>query len=261
MSGSLTVNGNIATNAISCSTLTTNGNAITCWGMTCYGAIGGVSSITCNNHIALGQASDYGLIYWGNSGVRYLEQNGSEVNWLNVNVHFPQGNMTCGYNMASGTISTGAITSTTINTQGNRIDCGLVGCTGGVYCSSLYLPDGNNYHISDGTNLILRSTGGVFFQNTGGGNDRALYAGALTVYNGGASVNATGGAIQAAGYFWTSDRGYQPGGGAWSDTSDGRIKTVLGLYENGLDAILALEAGCAMCSGQREQAAAVELAR
>jgi hypothetical protein len=33
---------------------------------------------------------------------------------------------------------------------------------------------------------------------------------------------------------------YKPGGGSWADSSDARIKTVLGNYENGLDAINAL---------------------
>ena len=226
--GNMTVSGTFYTNGINCSTINTT------------------SSLQLGN-------SDYGLIYFGNSYTRYFEQNGAAGTFINLNIAAPQGNMSCGYNMNAGSLTVNgastligavacnAISCAAITTNGNRIDCGLVGCTGGVYCSSLYLPDGNNYHISDGSNLILRSIGGIFFQSTAGSNDRALYAGAITTYGGGASVNATGGAIQAAGYFWTSDRGYQPGGGAWSDTSDARIKTVLGKYENGLDAILALE--------------------
>jgi hypothetical protein len=46
---------------------------------------------------------------------------------------------------------------------------------------------------------------------------------------------------------WTSDgnfvvgaRGYQPGGGAWSDSSDARIKTVESEYTNGLESVCAL---------------------
>jgi hypothetical protein len=35
--------------------------------------------------------------------------------------------------------------------------------------------------------------------------------------------------------------GWKPGGGAWADTSDARIKTVIGDYTSGLDQILALE--------------------
>jgi hypothetical protein len=274
--GNMTVSGNFNTNAVACGDIT-------------------AGNITLGGAITLQNWRDYGLIYFGNTGTRYLEQNGAAVNWVNVNFGIPQGTISAGtdlnagrdvhavgylqmgntdygiiyfgntygrylqynagqlnyvglgpLNMSGNAITGvagyngGAITCTTVNTQGNTITAGAINgtsCSGGT----IYIPDGNNYHISDGTNLILRSIGGIFFQSTAGSNDRALYAGALTVYAGGASINNTGGAIQAAGYFWTSDRGYQPGGGAWSDTSDARIKTVLGKYENGLDAILALE--------------------
>ncbi len=40
---------------------------------------------------------------------------------------------------------------------------------------------------------------------------------------------------------FTCQHGYQPGGGSWSDTSDSRIKTVTGDYQNGLDAVLQLQ--------------------
>jgi hypothetical protein len=39
---------------------------------------------------------------------------------------------------------------------------------------------------------------------------------------------------------WTDQKGYQPGGGSWADTSDARIKTVAGDYTHGLAEILKL---------------------
>lgn len=57
--------------------------------------------------------------------------------------------------------------------------------------------------------------------------------------------------MQPGGYNWfarASDaafiirgQAYKPGGGAWIDASDSRIKNILGNYDNGLDAILALQ--------------------
>jgi hypothetical protein len=38
-----------------------------------------------------------------------------------------------------------------------------------------------------------------------------------------------------------SSNGFKPGGGVWADSSDVRIKTVLGDYDQGLDAVLALQ--------------------
>jgi hypothetical protein len=46
--------------------------------------------------------------------------------------------------------------------------------------------------------------------------------------------------IRAAGYMWTDQQGYKPGGGSWADTSDARIKTVAGDYTHGLAEILKL---------------------
>ena len=279
ITGSLTVNGNIATNAISCSVVTyydnghyvggasgqgdwynssavadrffvgTEGDAWRIYStaagnMATFNATGTISfsstvtvgtDLHANSYIMSGN-TDYGLYYFGNTGGRYLQYTAGTLNYVGL------GTLNMGGNPISGVaeLGCGAVTCTTINTQGNQINCGTL-AAGAIYGNPIYMPDGNNYLITDGSNLILRSTGSIFFQSTGGNTDRPMYAGAITIYGGGASVNATGGAIQAAGYFWTSDRGYQPGGGAWSDTSDARIKTVLGKYENGLDAILALE--------------------
>ena len=41
--------------------------------------------------------------------------------------------------------------------------------------------------------------------------------------------------------FFVGGQAYKPAGGAWADSSDARIKNVLGNYENGLDAVLQLQ--------------------
>ena len=83
-------------------------------GLSCSGPITG-SGFACTNNISLGGAiylgnSDYGLIYWGTSGARYLEQNGSEVNWQNVNFHIPGGNISAGGAMSSNTMDCNGFT-------------------------------------------------------------------------------------------------------------------------------------------------------
>ncbi len=57
-----------------------------------------------------------------------------------------------------------------------------------------------------------------------------------------ATSNPTGVAIKtdAAGNFTVTTKGFQPGGGSWSDSSDARIKNVVSDYQNGLDAIKTL---------------------
>jgi Chaperone of endosialidase len=65
------------------------------------------------------------------------------------------------------------------------------------------------------------------FQATDGTSFAYVDANGLTVNSG-------------SGIVWITGQGYKPGGGAWADTSDARIKDVLGDYESGLDQILAL---------------------
>jgi hypothetical protein len=57
----------------------------------------------------------------------------------------------------------------------------------------------------------------------------------------GATIDVVIGVNRATGNFTTSVKGFQPGGGSWSATSDERIKNVLGDYVGGLDQIIALQ--------------------
>ena len=54
-------------------------------------------------------------------------------------------------------------------------------------------------------------------------------------------VRAQGNFTHSGATFLTTNNAYKPGGGPWSDSSDARIKNVLGDYTRGLDAILQLQ--------------------
>jgi hypothetical protein len=55
------------------------------------------------------------------------------------------------------------------------------------------------------------------------------------------SAGAVGMSLDVSANLILYGQGYKPGGGAWADSSDARIKTVTGDYEGGLDAILGLQ--------------------
>jgi hypothetical protein len=210
-SGNMTVSGNFNTNLISGSQLNTTG------------------------YVMLGN-SDYGLLYFGNTGGRYLQYTGGQLNYVGLGTLNMGGNAITGVAGYNG----GAITCTTINTQGNTITAGSINGTT-LSGGTVYMPDANNYLVSDGSNIILRSTGGMFFQSVGGINDRPIYCGSFTTYGGGFAMAASGGGIASDGVIQTAAYGQCPGGGAWRDTSDERIKIVLGDYKHGLSEILALQ--------------------
>jgi hypothetical protein len=88
-------------------------------------------------------------------------------------------------------------------------------------------------------NLVAQSSatvGVVYFGNPANARyflwDGGNYAIAATSGNG-LILNATGALTIAS-------QGYKPGGGPWADSSDARIKDVIGEYNRGLDDVLAL---------------------
>jgi hypothetical protein len=84
----------------------------------------------------------------------------------------------------------------------------------------------------------------VFASNTAAGSSWGFWNDGAIMRFGGLDFNGspTAGFMSLdATNFVTSGGAFKPGGGVWSDSSDARIKTVLGNYENGLDAILQLQ--------------------
>jgi hypothetical protein len=82
--------------------------------------------------------------------------------------------------------------------------------------------------------------------NTGSGSAAGTFTGTGPYFYIG-QMNASGGYIgpvfagwDFASNFITNNAASKPGGGSWADTSDVRIKTVLGDYTSGLEAVLAL---------------------
>jgi hypothetical protein len=72
-----------------------------------------------------------------------------------------------------------------------------------------------------------------------------LSTGAVTIYSGIPSYSQTDGALTVVGGVGIGGnicaaQGYKPGGGPWVDSSDARIKTVLGDYRHGLAEVLQL---------------------
>jgi len=177
-----------------------------------------------------------GTYYFGNTGTKYLSYDGANFNLVG----------------------------------------GALIATGG----HILLTDANNYFITDGANLIHRTGGAHIFQNLGGGNyltlGSASAAFGVTVTCTGITANRTDGQyhytltragyrswgmhIDTAGAFNLDDislpaprltidiagallvygGAYKPGGGAWTASSDARIKNELGDYTRGLDEIVAL---------------------
>jgi hypothetical protein len=108
---------------------------------------------------------------------------------------------------------------------GAYIDAPLVinRATADVTCAGRVIA-GGSYFTGGGANVILSptSTGTMWFRPLGPDNTSKQ-----------ANYDSNGNFVIAA-------NGWKPGGGAWADTSDERIKTVIGDYESGLDAVLSL---------------------
>lgn len=115
--------------------------------------------------------------------------------------------------------------------------------------------DGTNFNVNGGNtfattaNLIARRTGPFASVSA---NNPAMGAWGFWVPNninqvqmgtvdGNGSAVAAGWYVNATQFVVLAANSYKPGGGAWLDSSDARIKTVLGKYDSGLDEILKLE--------------------
>ena len=139
------------------------------------------------------------------------------------------GNTHANGQLSSGSVSTGGITCTTINTQGNGISCGGLTVSGQTGTTG---------------NCLNGATYPAYYA---GATAWALYGNSSTCVEQFQSyrqwATASGGEmahLDVAGNFQVSGTGYKAGGGPWNSTSDARIKTVLGEYTSGLDDVLKL---------------------
>jgi hypothetical protein len=151
-----------------------------------------------------------GTYYFGTSGSKYLTNDGNAYSLAGGNLSI-QGSLSV--NGALGVSSAGATNAFNANLDTFTLINSNSATTGGAHVQY-------NRCTNDAcwTYAALNAAGNAWgWYLTGAGN--SVQAGNLTIYG----------------------RGYQQGGGSWGDSSDIRIKNVLGKYEHGLDEILQLE--------------------
>jgi hypothetical protein len=125
----------------------------------------------------------------------------------------------------------GSVTAGNIASSGNVFGA-FIRASGNVQADNgiVYGLGGGNYITSD-ANITTMLVSGVncywsYVKATGRWDWIVNSAAQMSLLNGG--------------LFYAFGQGYKPGGGAWADSSDARIKTIKGAYTTGLDAIAAL---------------------
>jgi hypothetical protein len=159
--------------------------------------------------------------------------------------------------LTSNTLTTNGITCNgTCNAQNlgayTHLQCNGTLAVGGaatmqtLNVGTLQVSGGNSYF--DHPNPVVRHTGdniGICLYNTGAGLAAGMYlaGGVLRFSNFYGNGGPAGNWFQIASdscQLFGSGGAWKPGGGDWADSSDARIKTVLGDYDNGLASILLL---------------------
>ena len=144
-------------------------------------------------------------------------------------------------NRASGAITVG----TTLTVTGAATFAGITASGAASFASvttsGAVTASGAVTTASGAVNIRSGADATVNFQNASAVNKGAALWQAST--NSVLLVNATGGGTATVRYdnvFLVSGPAYKPGGGAWADSSDERIKTIEGDYTAGLDEVLQL---------------------
>jgi hypothetical protein len=163
-----------------------------------------------NNHAYTytGYGTTTGSYFFGNTGTKYLQYDGTNFT------------LNGGPLLVYGTVT--SIQSATTGTYN-------FGNSGTKYL----LYDGSGFVLGGGSLLVYANVFAIATSTTGYyhfGSSGTKYL----CYDG-SNFIASGGPL------FTTVKGYQPGGGPWADSSDARIKTVLGNYASGLNQIAALQ--------------------
>jgi len=153
----------MSTGPISCSTLNTNGNTLTAGTVNCGAINSSVINSTSDIHghdIYANRGDGTGVVYFGGSS-HYLY-------WDNINFTLTNNLVVNGVLQTNGDAHLNGT-----NTFANAITCSSLSCSGGLSVGSftanpIYVSSGATYLISDGTNLIARTSGWFYVQNTGG---------------------------------------------------------------------------------------------
>jgi hypothetical protein len=276
------ITGSANLGAIITTTINMQGNTLTAGPVNC-GSVTATGNVASSGFLNVGYTTDYGLIYFGNTAGRYIEQNGAQFTFvggrLNCNsdihavgnLHADGGNIF----LAGQNSLTRAAPYTNIYSGGNI--CLIAGDAG----------EPSNYYRN--SRHMLQSTAGADFLTVDGSGCTSsgfLNANGNITTNGQLRVGATAdsglihfgststryisqngsdvqwyninftvpqGSLRAGGALFCNDTdfsngcyisaglGYQPGGGSWRDSSDARIKNIVGDYAHGLDEILRLQ--------------------
>jgi hypothetical protein len=115
---------------------------------------------------------------------------------------------------------------------------GGIGVSGtGFVGGTLYTQGGRIINIGNNSPCLA-------LYQPGGGYSTGIYGSLFNLnfgnFDGNGNAINRHGFFQSDGIFNIGAGAYKPGGGAWSDSSDARIKNVLGTYDNGLASILSL---------------------
>ena len=162
-----------------------------------------------------------GVVFFGNSGNRYLYWDGNNFTFT--------GPLNSGYNIAVAFVNcTGATVSGAFAVNGSSNLNGPVTMTG-PQCKIQYGGDACGYSIYNTTIGAFGwwNLGNVMYFGQANGDGSATWAWWWNITNNSCQLFGTGGA-------------WKPGGGSWADSSDARIKDVKGDYLNGLASINAL---------------------
>lgn len=254
-SGSLAVPGTVTANTVSATSSLTSGNTITGTSVNAlqYNITGATGAAINGDSTAVNYFTN------ANCYMQYVRASGLWQWVVNSTVNLSldlsgnltsRGNLTAGSsfitsgsaNLFIGTNGAGGIylrpvgpTNTAgqavLNSAGN-FSTGSINTSGAIISGAgVYAQSDTNFGIFDnGTQWLMHFTPGFYLGCTKATGDFNL-----------ASVNGNRSTWRNSdGAFIVPAAAWKPGGGAWADTSDARIKNVKGPYERGLDEILRL---------------------
>lgn len=200
--------------------------SLSCSGNASVGGTVTAAQLTSNANInAAGTINGLHGTFGGNVNANQLLANAGSINGtLNAYNLGAYTHLQC-----NGTLAVGGVA--TVNT----LNVGTVNINGGPFY--IDYPSPTIRHPYDNI--------GIGLYNTGAGYSVGMYAAAGVIRfsnfygNGGPAGNWFQIASDSCQLFGAGGA-WKPGGGDWADSSDARIKTVIGNYESGLDAILTL---------------------
>ena len=263
------ITGSANLGAIITTTINMQGNTLTAGPVNC-GSVTATGNVASSGFLNAGYTSDYGVLYFGNTASRYIEQNGAQFTFvggrLNVNsdihatgnMHADGGNF---FMSATAALTRAAPYTNIYNGSGIGFITGDGSEPSNYYRNARHMfqsQAGADYFAADAGGCVsygylnangnctiigqlrIGSNADSSLMHFGNTNVRYISQVAENVQMININLEITSGSMHSGGDIQTGGRAFKPGGGAWEDLSDARIKNVTGDYTAGLDAILAL---------------------